>query len=74
MLDMMSVVLAHQENEVTVLYAFVEGQVDEQEVLGAMRIKVPGYMLPRKVFGVDVFPVNTSGKLDKQTLRKNYLT
>jgi acyl-CoA synthetase (AMP-forming)/AMP-acid ligase II len=52
----------------------VEGHIEEQEVLGALRIKVPGYMLPRKVFGVDVFPVNTSGKIDKQTLRKNYLT
>lgn len=69
-----ALVLAHQENEVTVLYAFVEGHIEEQEVLGALRIKVPGYMLPRKVFGIDAFPVNTSGKMDKQTLRKNYLT
>jgi non-ribosomal peptide synthetase component F len=68
------VVLAQQENGVTALFAFVEGTAEEQVVLAAMREKVPGYMLPRNVFSVPHFPINTSGKIDKQTLRKNYLT
>jgi acyl-CoA synthetase (AMP-forming)/AMP-acid ligase II len=66
--------LAQQENGVTTLFAFVEGTAEEQVVLAAMREKVPGYMLPRNVFSVPQFPINTSGKIDKQTLRKNYLT
>lgn len=68
------VVLAKQENGFTTLFAFVEGQAEEQVILAAMREKVPGYMLPRNVFSVPQFPINTSGKIDKQTLRNNYLT
>lgn len=69
-----AVVLAHQEQEVTALYAFVEGQGAEDKVLETMRSLVPGYMLPRKIYFLAQLPVNTSGKIDKQTLRKNYLT
>lgn len=69
-----AVVLAHQEQEVTVLYAFAEGQGEETVALEKMRSKVPGYMLPRNIYFLTQLPVNTSGKIDKQTLRKNYLT
>ena len=68
-----AVVLAHENKGVLELFAFVQGTWDEQTLLNEMRLKVPGYMVPRSIFDLDELPVNTSGKVDKTLLRSKYL-
>jgi amino acid adenylation domain-containing protein len=68
-----AVVLAHENHQVMELYSFVQGDWSESEILDLMRKKVPGYMLPRRIFCLEQLPVNTSGKVDKNLLREKYL-
>jgi acyl-CoA synthetase (AMP-forming)/AMP-acid ligase II len=68
-----AVVLAHEKHQVMELYSFVQGDWSESEILDLMRKKVPGYMLPRRIFCLEQLPVNTSGKVDKNLLREKYL-
>jgi len=68
-----AVVLAHENNGVLELFAFVQGKWDEPSLMNEMRLKVPGYMVPRSIFALEALPVNTSGKVDKTLLRSKYL-
>ncbi len=69
-----AVVLAKTENNVTELYAFIEGnEPQETEAVEALRKLVPGYMVPRRIFALTSLPINSSGKIDKTLLRNTYL-
>jgi acyl-coenzyme A synthetase/AMP-(fatty) acid ligase len=69
-----AVVLAKTENNVTELFAFIEGvEQQETEAAEALRKLVPGYMVPRRIFALTSLPVNSSGKIDKSLLRNTYL-
>lgn len=66
-----AVVLSHAHDGVTELYAFAESEVLQSEnILEGLRKKMPGYMVPRKVFILPSLPINSSGKIDKAALRK----
>jgi amino acid adenylation domain-containing protein len=69
-----AVVLASEKNQVTELFGFLEGKFERDQVLFRMRDLVPAYMVPRDLISVSPMPVNTNGKIDKQLLRKNYLS
>ncbi|WP_373863779.1 non-ribosomal peptide synthase/polyketide synthase [Nocardia rhamnosiphila] len=43
-------------------------QLNSTELLGAVRDVLPTYMVPAAVVGLDAFPLNTSGKLDRKAL------
>jgi amino acid adenylation domain-containing protein len=69
-----AVVLAKTENNVTELFAFIEGTAQqESEAVEALRKIVPGYMVPRRIFALTSLPINSSGKIDKSLLRNTYL-
>jgi D-alanine--poly(phosphoribitol) ligase subunit 1 len=66
------VVIAHESEGITELYAFIEGE-EMESTLDTMKLNVPGYMVPRYMNYVKSLPINTSGKVDKAALRNNYI-
>ena len=68
-----AVVIAHESQGVTELFAFIQGDWNQDIVLNRIREKVPGYMVPRKLFILDHLPINTSGKIDKLLLKEKYI-
>lgn len=69
-----AVVLAHSNEHVTELFAFIESEdKSEEQILDALRKNLPAYMVPRSVFILPSLPVNASGKIDKTNLRNTYL-
>jgi amino acid adenylation domain-containing protein len=54
----------------TEIALFVEGQIQSKEILlEQLNSKMPFYMIPTKVIIEDSFPINTSGKVDRISLR-----
>jgi len=52
------------------LVAFVAGEVSVATLPEYLKDKLPGYMIPQQILARECLPKNTSGKIDKVTLRK----
>lgn len=67
-----SVAVASQEKEGTTIYLFIQNTSDEETVqnfiLNDLNKEIPSYMLPKKLFFVKDFPLNSNGKIDKKSL------
>jgi|JI6StandDraft_1071083.scaffolds.fasta_scaffold26356_2 D-alanine--poly(phosphoribitol) ligase subunit 1 len=46
------------------------GAFDQDEFLKTLKSKLPSYMIPSKVFHLKEFPLNTSGKIDRNMIKK----
>jgi len=46
---------------------------DQAAVLGALRDRLPAYMVPSVLIGIDSFPLRPSGKIDRRKLLESYL-
>ncbi len=54
----------------TELALFAEGSSHESNRLSAyLKSRLPGYMVPSKIFSVEVFPLNSNGKVDRNKLK-----
>jgi D-alanine--poly(phosphoribitol) ligase subunit 1 len=42
--------------------------VDTKELVNYMKTKIPGYMIPTQIKFINVFPLNTNGKIDRKKL------
>ncbi len=51
-------------------YAFVQSDTDEPALLEFTKTKLPPSHLPRRIWNVDKFPLNSVNKIDKQKLRE----
>jgi non-ribosomal peptide synthetase component F len=69
-----SVAVAIQENEATVIYLFIQNDLLESFNSNSLIIRLakelPSYMVPKKIFYIDHFPLNSNGKIDKKKLIK----
>ena len=61
-------VLYDDENKNIVL--IYEGNIEQREILLALRDKLPKYMLPSKFIKLSEMPLNINGKIDRVKLRK----
>lgn len=52
------------------LVGFVVGAVDEQAVLARMAERLPGYMVPDALHGLEELPLNANGKVARDALEK----
>lgn len=43
---------------------------DQEQFLKELKSKLPSYMIPSKVFFLNEFPLNTSGKIDRNLIKK----
>ena len=48
------------------------GEFDTKELLGYMKTKMPGYMIPTQVRFVNSFMLNTNGKIDRKPLKEKF--
>jgi acyl-CoA synthetase (AMP-forming)/AMP-acid ligase II len=44
--------------------------VDAEELLKKVSLRLPLYMVPRKIHCLEVFPLNPNGKIDRKALMK----
>ena len=55
----------------TEIALFIEGTfIDEASLIGYLNSKMPLYMIPTKILVEPVFALNTSGKVDRISLKK----
>ena len=43
------------------------------EIKKRLRLRVPSYMVPKKIVILDHFPMNINGKIDRKKLEEEYL-
>ncbi len=48
------------------------GESGERDVLAQLKMKLPRYMLPQKIFKREALPFTANGKLDRKTLKSEY--
>lgn len=71
-----AVVPVREDGKVVALTAFVSLQEADglsslaraKKIKAALAETLPAYMIPRKIVAVDVFPLNSNGKIDKKAL------
>ena len=66
-----AVVAIAKQNEATVwqIYLFIENYSDSTSALMQhLKDTIPGYMLPAKIIGTGIFPLNSNGKTDRKVL------
>ncbi len=49
--------------------AIVSGSIDGVEVIAQLRQRLPGYMVPSVLYGIEAMPLNANGKIDRNALR-----
>lgn len=47
---------------------------DQEVFLKSLKTKLPSYMIPTRVFNLSEFPLNTSGKIDRNVIKKTVLS
>jgi malonyl-CoA/methylmalonyl-CoA synthetase len=57
---------------VTAVVVGDEGETDEAAIVAALRTKLAGYKLPKRVIFVDALPRNSMAKVQKNVLRDTY--
>lgn len=56
------------------LFFFYQSETDrKEEVLEAMRARLPAFMIPGRMIRLDQMPANRTGKVDRLLLRREYL-
>ena len=53
------------------IVAFVgAAAIDQEQVIGALKARIPAYMMPRRVIAMHDMPLNANGKVDRHALRR----
>ena len=52
---------------------FYVGNAEKADVIGFMKSKLPRYMIPNAVVPMEEFPHTPNGKMDRKTIKANYL-
>ena len=57
------------ENGVAGIVGFLEADLgDQAAIIKTLKQKLPAYMLPKKLYGIPEFPLNSNGKIDRKAL------
>lgn len=51
---------------------YYAGSMDEKEMSVNLKARLPRYMIPNHIIRLDQLPLTTNGKIDRNTLKKNY--
>jgi acyl-coenzyme A synthetase/AMP-(fatty) acid ligase len=44
--------------------------IDHEQLIGALKARLPAYMMPRRVIAMQHLPLNAGGKVDRHALRR----
>ncbi len=55
------------------IFAMVEAEITEAELMAQLKEKLPKYMMPRRVFVVDKMPLTANGKIDRKQIKKEIM-
>ena len=70
-LDVSCCLYDNKEEDIVIFYQSRQ-ECDKEIVLGLMKY-LPKYMLPNKFYHFEKIPLNKNGKIDRSTLRKDYI-
>lgn len=62
-----------QENEEIYLFLETDAKIVQRKFNMQLKKYIPAYMAPQKIISMSAFPHTPSGKIDRQTLKKNYM-
>jgi amino acid adenylation domain-containing protein len=65
----LAAVLAVEDEDDPHLLGWVDGAVDGAELIAYLGVRLPPYMIPRRLTVLDRLPMTPNGKVDKQRLR-----
>lgn len=68
--DLAAVNVAGPNGVTEIVLCLGGADIDPRELLVAMRKRMPSYMVPSRVVCLDSLPLNSSGKVDRPTLRR----
>lgn len=63
-----------QETEEIYLFLETDIEIVQRKFNMALKKVLPSYMIPQKIISMKAFPHTPSGKIDRQLLKKNYMT
>ena len=58
-----------KKKEIVLIY---EGESEESSIREKMKEKLPAYMMPNKIYQLDMMPMNANGKIDRVKIKENY--
>ena len=61
------------ENEEIFLFLETDAKIVQRRFNMELKKYIPAYMVPQKIVSMPAFPHTPSGKIDRQTLKKNYM-
>ncbi|MCH5211558.1 MAG: amino acid adenylation domain-containing protein [Oscillospiraceae bacterium] len=61
------------ENEEIFLFLETDAKIVQRRFNMELKKYIPAYMVPQKIVSMPAFPHTPSGKIDRQTLKKNYI-
>jgi len=61
------------ENRCIVVYCVLYAPLSEKEIFLSLKEKIPGYMLPKRIFIEDTLPLNANGKIDRLALGSRHM-
>lgn len=64
----------HQKTSYPELYCFYEGKISQDLLRNTINDLIPEYMVPAFIIAIDIWPINTSGKIDKDLLISTHST
>lgn len=60
-----------EQNKKIVLFCSINGEITEKEIYKMLESKIPRYMLPSKIYILEMLPLNLNGKIDRVYLKKH---
>lgn len=72
MVDEVQMAACIYDKEKGKIILFYVGDIDERSLTAALKAKLPRYMLPGKLFRLDIMPLTANGKLNRVELKRIY--
>ena len=72
MVDEVQMAACIYDKEKGKIVLFYVGDIDEKSLTAALKAKLPRYMLPGKIFRLELMPLTANGKLNRVELKKMY--
>ncbi|HMK03575.1 MAG TPA: AMP-binding protein [Ferruginibacter sp.] len=71
-INAVAIAFTNQLNNTEIGMVIESGEFDTKELVGYMKSKMPGYMVPTQWRFVSSFPLNTNGKIDRKVLKEKF--